>query len=165
MKEPSRCLPFLPDFSSSRFLANFSLSGVALCPPCTPSGYATGKLQLCWNQRNSLPRCHLRQFWVKHTRQNSSGSIKGDICPPVGGSATTCPPSQKKKWSKSAIFSKFLYFYPLRNTFCPLDAPTKKKKKKILVPPLQNGNNKILGLQIKQGGIKLFFPQEQSFSW
>ena len=25
----------------SRFLANFSLSGVALCPPWPPSGYAT----------------------------------------------------------------------------------------------------------------------------
>ena len=52
MKEPSRFLPFLPDFSSFfpifpdfcslfRFLANFSLSGVELCLHCTPSGYAT----------------------------------------------------------------------------------------------------------------------------
>ena len=33
---------FFPDFSRfPRFLANFSLSGVALCPPCHPRGYAT----------------------------------------------------------------------------------------------------------------------------
>ena len=34
---------FFPDFSwfFPRFLANFSLSGVALCPPCHPYGYAT----------------------------------------------------------------------------------------------------------------------------
>ena len=29
----------------SRFLAIFKLSGVALCPPCHPSGYATGRLE------------------------------------------------------------------------------------------------------------------------
>ena len=53
MKETSRLLPFLPDFSSffpifpdfSQFWAFFSLSGVALCPPCHPSGYATGLLR------------------------------------------------------------------------------------------------------------------------
>ena len=44
----------------------------------------------------------------------------------------TCPPSQKKKWPKSAIFGNFLDFCPLRNVFCPLDAPTKN----FLVPPL-----------------------------
>ena len=53
MKKPSRFLPFLPDFSSfslfSPILANFSLSGVALCPPCTPSGYATGSLDRIGN--------------------------------------------------------------------------------------------------------------------
>ena len=51
MKEASRILPFLPDFSSffptfpDFFLifGKFLLSGVALCPPCHPSGYATDR--------------------------------------------------------------------------------------------------------------------------
>ena len=37
---------FLILFSFSRFLANFSLSEVALCPPCHPSGYATASVVL-----------------------------------------------------------------------------------------------------------------------
>ena len=32
------------------------------------------------------------------------------------------PPPRRKKWSKSAIFNRF---FPLRNAFCPLDAPQK----------------------------------------
>ena len=60
-----------------------------------------------------------------------SGGIKGGhggICSPVGGSSPTCPlPHQKKKMAKSAIFSKFLDFCPLRNVFCPLDASPHKK--------------------------------------
>ena len=53
---PLRFLPFLPDFSSffplfSRCLAIFSLSGVALYPPCTPSGYATAR----HHQSSGLP--------------------------------------------------------------------------------------------------------------
>ena len=41
-------------------------------------------------------------------------------------------PVRRKKLSKLAIFGKFLDFCPLRNTFCPLDAPHKK----FLVLPL-----------------------------
>ena len=54
----------------------------------------------------------------------STGSSGGRKVPP--------PPVRRNKWPKSSIFGKFLVFCPLRITFCPLDAPTKK----ILVPPL-----------------------------
>ena len=50
---------------------------------------------------------------------NVSGSIKGANSPsPVGGSAPP-PLPQRKKWSKSTIFSKFL-------DFCPLEALLQK---------------------------------------
>ena len=55
----------------------------------------------------------------------------GAFALPVGGSAPPpplAPPSEGKKWPKSAIFSKFVDFCPLRITFCP-------PQKKILVPP------------------------------
>ena len=65
----------------------------------------------------------------------SSGGIKGGMGENTPQSEAL-PPSQKKKRPKSAIFGKFLDFCPLRIAFCPLDAPHKKKKKKILVPPL-----------------------------
>ena len=61
-----------------------------------------------------------------------SGCIKGPWghLPPIGGSAPpTCPPIERKKWSKSVIFGKFFDFCPLRNAFCPLDAPPPQKKK------------------------------------
>ena len=69
-----------------------------------------------------------------------SGGIKGGgmghFPPP---SLRPCPPlspqSEAKKWSKSAIFGKFLNFCPLRNAFFPLDAPHKT----FLVPPLVLG--------------------------
>ena len=72
VKETSQFLPFIPDFSSffpifpeffqifsdfSRFLAIFSLSGVALCPPCHASGYATGLNATTFSY-------HLPKTWV-----------------------------------------------------------------------------------------------------
>ena len=70
-------------------------------------------------------QCTKKQWW--HHQWGT-----WDICLPVGGSFPHLPPSQKKKWPKSAIFGKLVDFCPLRNAFCPLDAPTKK----IMVPPL-----------------------------
>ena len=61
-------------------------------------------------------------------RHQGAGGIEA-FAPPVGGSA---PHLEEKKWSKSAIFCNF-GFCPLRNAFCPLDAPPPKKN---LVPPL-----------------------------
>ena len=59
-----------------------------------------------------------------------------NLPPPTVASEALPPlaPSQKKKWPKAAIVGKFLDFCPLRNAFCPLDAPQKRRKN--LVPPL-----------------------------
>ena len=47
----------------------------------------------------------------------------GAFAPQSEALPPTCPPSQKKKWPKSAILDKCLDFCPLVNAFCPLDAP------------------------------------------
>ena len=65
-----------------------------------------------------------------------SGSIKGGgawghLPPPPLEGLPPCPPSQKKKWPKSAIFGKFLDFCPSELHFAPSMPPTN-----FLVPPL-----------------------------
>ena len=51
--------------------------------------------------------------------------------PPVGGSAPHLPPVRRKKWSKSAIFGKFLDFCPTETHFAP-SMPLPKKKKNLV---------------------------------
>ena len=50
---------------------------------------------------------------------------------PIPQSEASSPPVRRKKWQKSTIFDEFLVldFCPLRNTFCPLNAPPTKNKK------------------------------------
>ena len=55
-----------------------------------------------------------------------AASREGGMGYPVWGSAPHLPPVRKKKWSKSAIFCKFLDFCPLRNALCSLNASHKK---------------------------------------
>ena len=51
---------------------------------------------------------------------------RGAFAPPLEALPPLAhPPIRWKKWSKSAIFGKFLNFCPLRIAFCPLDAPHK----------------------------------------
>ena len=67
MKGISQFLPFLPDFSSFFLIfpdffpiypdfppifGKFFAVGVALCPPCHPSGYATGLVLLLISSRS-----------------------------------------------------------------------------------------------------------------
>ena len=47
-------------------------------------------------------------------------SPHSEVLPPLA------PPVRRKKWPKSAIFGNFFDFCPLRNVFCPLDAPPQK---------------------------------------
>ena len=71
MKEPSRFLPFLPDFKKifekfvpdflggALFLAKFSLSGVAPCLLDPPSGYARHWSIFKFHSGTSLPKPNL----------------------------------------------------------------------------------------------------------
>ena len=77
----------------------------------------------------------LTNFEKKNTNLSGmdSDGIKGGMGefspppPPPWEALPPLAPCQKKKWSKSAIFDKFLDFCPLRNAFCPFDAPPQKK--------------------------------------
>ena len=60
-------------------------------------------------------------------------SHQGGHFPPVRGFVPPLSPIRRKKWPKSVIFSKFVYFCPLRIAFSP---PRFLPQKKFLVPPL-----------------------------
>ena len=80
-----------------------------------------------------IPLVH--QVYDRFKHSIHSGSTKGGIggiFPQLEALPPLDPTVRRKKWQKSAIFGKFLDFCPLREAFCPLDAPTKT----FLVSPL-----------------------------
>ena len=89
VKKPSRFWPFLPDFSSffliflsfSNFWQFFSLSGVALCLHCTPSGYATAnKCHPIWwpasHSHTIIQTIEQKQINSNISKQNKKKVIK-----------------------------------------------------------------------------------------
>ena len=89
----------------------------------------------CLVKRHKLKICltigfkrHVLHFQRCQFQWQHQGGIVG-ICPPVGGSASTCPHQKKKNGQNQAFSANFWIFAPSESPFAPSMPPTKKKKK------------------------------------